>query len=355
MEELKIEYIDPAKLKPYEKNARKHTDYDLATIKASIEEFGFKDPIGVWGKNNLIVEGHGRQKAALELGLDKVPIIRLDDLSDEQRRAYALAHNKTAEMSSWEPEMLDAEILDIESIDMSEFGFDIPEETEDNEESFAEKTQDRVENICNLGYGQYDGEGFYDIPRIKPVRKLPKIKEWIGFNYVMSDDEPDGKAVHFFIDDYQFERVWNEPERYIEKLKQYAAVASPDFSPYGDMPLALQIYNHYRKHWVAAYWQEHGITVIPTIRASTDIRSIGWYLDGEPHNGAVLISGMWTNDEASQVAFEREYNTMLEKLTPNKIFLYGKSKDGLDGNVETIDSFTKGRWGKATRNGENNG
>ena len=118
--DLKIEYIDPRKLKPYERNARKHEDYDVEAIKASILAFGFKDPIACWGKDNLIVEGHGRQKAALELGLDRVPIFHVDDLTDEQRRAYALAHNKTAELSRWEPELLEAELLDIEDDDLFE-------------------------------------------------------------------------------------------------------------------------------------------------------------------------------------------------------------------------------------------
>lgn len=210
----------------------------MEAIKESIKTFGFRDPIGVWGKKKIIVEGHGRQLAAIELGLDRVPIIRLDDMTDEERRAYALAHNRTAELSDWDVRIRDAEILDIENIDMTAFGFDIPlteEEWEERHEEIAETTQERVENICNLGFGQFAGEGYYDIPVIKPLRKVPEIKEWIGFNYVMSDDNPEGKAVHFFIDDYQFERVWNDPEKYLDKLSKYAVVASPDFSPYGDM------------------------------------------------------------------------------------------------------------------------
>ena len=87
--ELKIEYMTLDKLKPYEKNARKHQEADLSTIKASISEFGMSDPIGVWGKGNIIVEGHGRYLACKELGIDKVPVIHLDHLTDEQRRKAA--------------------------------------------------------------------------------------------------------------------------------------------------------------------------------------------------------------------------------------------------------------------------
>ena len=109
--ELKIEYMALDKLKPYEKNARKHQETDLSTIKASISEFGMSDPIGVWGKDNIIVEGHGRYLACKELSIEQVPVIHLDHLTDEQRRAYALAHNKTAEMSEWDIDLLGDELF----------------------------------------------------------------------------------------------------------------------------------------------------------------------------------------------------------------------------------------------------
>ena len=102
MSELKIEYIDINKITPYENNARKHQKADVEAIKKSIEAFGMNDPIGVWSDKNIIVEGHGRLLALKELGYKEVPCIRLDQLTDEQRKAYALAHNKTAELSEWD-------------------------------------------------------------------------------------------------------------------------------------------------------------------------------------------------------------------------------------------------------------
>lgn len=120
--QLKIEYIPLESLTPYEKNARLHTEVDLATIEASIREFGMCDPIGIWSEKNVIVEGHGRMLALKALGYTEAPCIRLDHLTDEQRRAYALAHNKTAEMSKWDFAMLDSEIAELD-LDMTEFGF----------------------------------------------------------------------------------------------------------------------------------------------------------------------------------------------------------------------------------------
>lgn len=137
---LKIENISINKLMPYENNARKHTEEDVQTIINSIQEFGFNDPVGVWGENNIIVEGHGRFLAAKKLGIKEIPCIRLDELSDEQRKAYALAHNKTAEMSTWDFEKLEIELESISGIDMSKFGFDAETEDDENEGEYTKKT-----------------------------------------------------------------------------------------------------------------------------------------------------------------------------------------------------------------------
>lgn len=125
MENLQLEYIEIDKLKTYENNARKHSKNDVDAIVKSIEQFGFDDPIGIWSEQNIIVEGHGRLEAAKILKMEKVPCIRLDHLSEEERRAYALAHNKTAELSEWDVDILAGELEGISEIDMSEFGFDL--------------------------------------------------------------------------------------------------------------------------------------------------------------------------------------------------------------------------------------
>lgn len=141
---LKVEYVDINSIQPYKNNARKHDTKDITAIKKSIEEFGFNDPIGVW--HDEIVEGHGRLLAAKELGFDKVPIIRLDALTEEQRKAYTLAHNKTAELSAWDFNVLDSELAEISDIDMSQFGFDLaemesPPERKDLSGNIAEQWQ----------------------------------------------------------------------------------------------------------------------------------------------------------------------------------------------------------------------
>ena len=138
--ELKIEYVKPSALHEYKNNAREHHEADVNAIAASIKEFGFNDPIGVW--NDEIVEGHGRLLAAIQLGLKKVPIIRLDSLTDEQRKAYALAHNKTAELSNWNFDLLESELAELGNIDMSQFGF--------NDDAFEEPEKERKDKSGDI-------------------------------------------------------------------------------------------------------------------------------------------------------------------------------------------------------------
>ena len=120
---LQVEYLSINALTPYENNARAHADADINAICESIAQFGFSDPIGIWSDNNLIVEGHGRLEAAKRLGFDTVPCIRLDHLTDDQRRAYAIAHNKTAELSKWDFEKLDLELKSLPTINFQKLGF----------------------------------------------------------------------------------------------------------------------------------------------------------------------------------------------------------------------------------------
>lgn len=140
---LKVDYIPIEQLKPYEKNAKIHTPDQIEQIKKSIQEFGMNDPIGIWGEDNLIVEGHGRLQACKELGMKEVPVIRLDDLTDEQRRAYTLVHNQTTMNTGFNIGILDEELDNID-IDMSELGF--PDSEEVNLDDFFTEAEEPIKD-----------------------------------------------------------------------------------------------------------------------------------------------------------------------------------------------------------------
>lgn len=118
---MEIIYKKIDELERYENNPRDNVAA-IPYVANSIAEFGFKVPI-IIDKNNVIIAGHTRLEAAITLGMNEVPCIVADDLSEEQVRAFRLADNKTHEMSKWDFEMLNDELDDILGIDMERFGF----------------------------------------------------------------------------------------------------------------------------------------------------------------------------------------------------------------------------------------
>lgn len=173
----------------------------------------------------------------------------------------------------------------------------------------------------------FSGVGRYQVPELEPVQiDLGDNPKLIGFNYAIGEKHPEDKIVHFYLDDYQFERVWNDPERYVPILRRFKAVLAPDFSMYMDFPKAVQIFNHYRKQWCAAYWQLEGIPVIPTIGWS-DEESFSWCFDGVPKHSLVCIStvgGFGNHGEHNKKAWLAGYEKCLEVLDPSEILLFGK-------------------------------
>lgn len=135
MNELSIEYVDISELQTYANNAKIHTAEQIEQIKKSIKEFGMNDPIAIW-KNNEIIEGHGRLIACTELGMKTVPVIRLDGLTDAQRRAYMLVHNKLTIDTGFDVSILSEELESLRDfdIDMNMFGFEKDELEIDFEE-----------------------------------------------------------------------------------------------------------------------------------------------------------------------------------------------------------------------------
>ena len=180
------------------------------------------------------------------------------------------------------------------------------------------------QNILNLSYAEYDGVGYYDMPDMFPthVDNLEDIPLQ-GFNFALKEKHPENIGVHFFLHDYQFERVWKYPDRYIGVLKKFAYVLSPDFSPYADMPRVLQLYNIYRNKWCGRYWQDHGINVIPTITVG-DMEFFDVVCSGIPKHSTVAISTMGEGRWGKFKGLFNLWDSIQEKLQPEKIILYGK-------------------------------
>lgn len=157
---MEVKKYNISQLKPYENNAKIHTEEQIEQIKESIIKFGMNDPIAIWGEDNIIVEGHGRLEALKKLGYKEVNCIRLDHLNNEERKAYTLIHNKLTMNTDFDFDLLSSEIEDIENINMENFGFDLNLDIDEAEEkeiiedevpSTSEIAQSKLGDIYQLG------------------------------------------------------------------------------------------------------------------------------------------------------------------------------------------------------------
>lgn len=168
-------------------------------------------------------------------------------------------------------------------------------------------------------------------PIVKAQDPPEGIIDLLGFHEVFSTENSSGLAVHFFIDDYQFERVWAKPELYIEQLRRFPAVLGPDFSLYTDYPSPLQRWNHYRNQLLMAYWQHEGLCVIPTASwANAD--SYEWCFDGLPERSVIAISsvGCMVHREAKEAMLEGTA-ALIRSKRPKALWVYGKVPRPLEG------------------------
>ena len=153
---------------------------------------------------------------------------------------------------------------------------------------------------------------------------------------------------HFYYDDYKFIQAWREPNKYIDRLKEFKAVISPDFSLYTDFPLTLQILSCYRRQWCGAYWQSKGIEVIPDVVWGEE-KTFEFCFDGIPKFSTVAVSTVgvkndkdWNNKDDN--LFMRGYNEMLKRLEPKTILFYGSMIDGMRGNIIRIPSYYESKF-----------
>lgn len=179
---------------------------------------------------------------------------------------------------------------------------------------------------------QFKGDGVFEIPKIeKEEIKLENI-ELIGYDR-LNEKETD-KIVHFFLDDYKFEAIWNDPEPRVEKLKKYKAVLAPNYSIYTEMPLSLKVYNTFRSRWCGAYLQSKGIKVIPTV-VWGEPNTFWFCFDGIAQGSVVAVSTLGVRKEKS--LFMQGYNEMIRKVKPKAVICYGEPFEDMQGKIIPID------------------
>lgn len=174
---------------PYIGNPRDN-DGAVDAVAKSIKEFGFKQPIVV-DKNHVVIVGHTRLKAAKKLGMEKVPVIVAEDLTDEKIRAYRLADNKTSEIANWDIPLLNAELEDISEIfNMEEFGFDFSQESDAGEQAIEESTEE--ENAFEEKHKVEKGISIvYEIAFSDTFQQ----EEWYAFLRDLKSEYPDEETI----------------------------------------------------------------------------------------------------------------------------------------------------------------
>jgi guanyl-specific ribonuclease Sa len=178
----------------------------------------------------------------------------------------------------------------------------------------------------------FKGKGIFEIPIIKKENISLKDLSLIGYDKLSTNDFD--KIVHFFLYDYKFEALWNNPEPRIERLSKYKAVLSPQFSLYKEMPMSLKIFNTFRNRWCGAYFQKKGIKVIPSL--SWGESDTFWFcFDGIEKGSIVAVSTLGVRKEKE--LFMQGYNELLRKIQPSAIICYGKPFEEMKSNVIEVD------------------
>lgn len=167
----------------------------------------------------------------------------------------------------------------------------------------------------------------YEMPTLKACNIIPT--SLVSFNAALTAKDHN-QCVHFFIDDYQFERIWNLPDRYVECLRQFQCVIAPDFSQYTDMPYPQRMWNNYRGKFIGAWLQSQGVTVIPNVTWSLP-DSYDYCFDGIPQQSVIAINSTGAARYGlTRFLWLKGYREALSRLRPLAVIRYGTMIPGED-------------------------
>lgn len=348
----RYENVPIKRLKPYENNARTHNEKQIEKIANSIKEFGFINPVLI-DSDYGVIAGHGRIEGAKKLGMLDVPCLFIEDLTEEQKRAYIIADNKLALDAGWDYELLKLELEELNDLDfdISLTGFDMDIIFDDADDGYYGDERERTNKEYNLDIVDHENlsNDFWQMPIIKNDNYIPN--DLIGFNYAKTSKDKNC-GIHFYIDDYQFERLWASPEKYVDTLSEYECILTPDFSLYMDMPMPMKIWNIYRSRQIGAYYQSMGIKVIPTVSWAEE-ETFEFCFLGIPKGSIVSVStiGVKRDEEALQI-WENGMREMIEQIEPSVILVYGGELDFDYGDIRVIyfDNKVTKNWREKTQN-----
>ena len=173
---------------------------------------------------------------------------------------------------------------------------------------------------------EYDG--FFELPKIRTDEIIPE--KLVTFSKAMSKKWTDYECfVMFYEHDVKFERLWNNPKKYLDRLKKFKGVISPDFSLYRNMPIVMQVWNTYRSRALASWFQNNGIRVIPNVRFN-DIRTFYFCFDGIEKNKVVAVGTHGCiKKKMDKDVFKLGLAELVNRLSPKTIIVYGSAPDNI--------------------------
>ena len=336
------DWRDPETLIPYDRNIKTHNDRQVRNIANSIKRFGWQQEV-VITQDNVVVIGHGRRLAALKLGC-KVPVKVIDqkaeDLTDADIRELRIADNQVNAETGFDTSLLELELEGLNFEGFEGFEWDIggtkePEKQEEpDDDGYFGDEKERTYNSIRLNeFNPFRCAGKWDMPTIPRCDCVPD--SMIPFHHLVMSRDSEVDTVHFFIDDYRFERIWREPFKYADILKRRTkAVCMPDFSLYTDMPAAGKIWNCYRSKLIAQIFSDAGLTVIPA-PAWAGKESFAYAFDGLPKHSVLAIStrGIHNSGDEPLELFTQGMKEVMKRLQPSMILQYGADIPGFDFGV----------------------
>ncbi len=174
---------------------------------------------------------------------------------------------------------------------------------------------------------------------------ISRIPAWLApyRQRIRSHQPPADGAIHFFVDDYRFETVWNRPYKALTALRPFSTLLTPDFSLYRDWPMLLQLWNTYRNRWCGAFWQWQGFTVIPSVSWGT-AESYPFCFLGIPKRSVVAVGTVGVNlaHPLEQDLFLAGFTEMVARLEPTAVLCYGRAPAACHELAEVITYPT--RW-----------
>lgn len=362
--------IDIEKLIPDPKNARKHSTKNKKAINSSLRQFGAARSI-VLDKDGVVRAGNGTLAEAKALGYTHVRVVETSpdqlvavvrpDWNAADAKAYGIADNRAGELAEWDGAALKETFAELDALnyDTSATGFngaDLAGVISDLNKSIMgdenaaiqDEEAEEIERQARSEVYQlrqdvvFDSTNKYGIPDLLPDKLCSVVPTdiWTGETLDSYDKmlflfgtnrfprDCKGGILGFYVDDYRFEGVWNEfifAAKQIKKLP-FQAIIEPDFSVWRDDPVVVQMYNRYRSQWVARYWQELGMDVIPSLNWS-DEKSYEFAHAGIP-KGCELVSLQCrtTKNVLGKKYFIKGFKEGLKQIDPKKVMIYGGLK-----------------------------